>query len=293
MKKSAEEIGFNIFALIVVTVFAILCILPILYTIAGSFTPERELIMGLKLIPEHFTLESYRLVLRDPTAMLRAYGVTIRLVLIGTLCAVIMTTMTAYVLYRRDFKARNALSFFLFFTTLFSGGLVPHYILYCELGLRNTFLSLMLGGVMSVMNIIIVRSYFTGNIPQELIESGKIDGVNDFRIYTSIVLPSSGPIVATIGLMTAIGYWNDWSTAMIYISDSKLYPLQYYLYQIFQNANLKEQMASAGADTSNMVTPKESYKLAMTVFTMGPVILFYPFVQKYFVAGVTIGAVKG
>lgn len=293
MKKTAEEIGFNIFALIVITIFAALCILPILYTISGSFTPEQDLAMGLKLIPERFTLDAYRLVLKDPTAMLRAYGVTIRLVIFGTTLGLFLTTMTAYVLYRRDFKARNALSFFLFFTNLFSGGLVPHYILYCELGLRNTFLALMLGGLLSVMNVIIVRSYFTANIPQELVESGKIDGVNDFKIYTKIILPSSGPILATIGLLTALLYWNDWSTAMIYISDSKLYPLQYYLYRIFQNAELKQKMEAAGASTSAMTTPKESYKLAMTVFTMGPVILFYPFVQKYFVAGVTVGAVKG
>ena len=293
MKKTAEEIGFNIFALIVITIFAALCILPILYTISGSFTPEQDLAMGLKLIPERFTLYAYRLVLKDPTAMLRAYGVTIRLVIFGTALGLFLTTMTAYVLYRRDFKARNALSFFLFFTTLFSGGLVPQYILYCELGLRNTFLALMLGGLLSVMNVIIVRSYFTANIPQELVESGKIDGVNDFKIYTKIILPSSGPILATIGLLTALLYWNDWSTAMIYISDSKLYPLQYYLYRIFQNAELKQKMEAAGASTSAMTTPKESYKLAMTVFTMGPVILFYPFVQKYFVAGVTVGAVKG
>ena len=293
MKKTAEEIGFNIFALIVVTVFALLCILPILYTISGSFTTEQELTMGLKLIPDKFSLAAYKMVLKNPTAMLRAYGVTIRLVAIGTAVGLIFTTMTSYVLYRRDFKARNALSFFLFFTTLFSGGLVPQYILYCELGLRNTFLALLLGGLLSVMNVIIVRSYFTANIPQELVESGKIDGVNDFQIYTRIILPSSGPILATIGLLTALNYWNDWSTAMIYISDNKLYSLQYYLYRIFQSADLKQKMEAAGANTGGMATPKESYKLAMTVFTMGPVILFYPFVQKYFVAGVTVGAVKG
>ena len=249
--------------------------------------------MGLKLIPDKFSLAAYKMVLKNPTAMLRAYGVTIRLVAIGTAVGLIFTTMTSYVLYRRDFKARNALSFFLFFTTLFSGGLVPQYILYCELGLRNTFLALLLGGLLSVMNVIIVRSYFTANIPQELVESGKIDGVNDFQIYTRIILPSSGPILATIGLLTALNYWNDWSTAMIYISDNKLYSLQYYLYRIFQSAELKQKMEAAGANTGGMATPKESYKLAMTVFTMGPVILFYPFVQKYFVAGVTVGAVKG
>ena len=290
MKKSAEEIIFNIFALAFTTLFAILCIFPILLTISGSFTPEQELIRGLKLIPEHWTTAAYRMVLRDPSSMLQAYGVTIRLVVFGTSLSLIITTMTAYVLYRRDFPARNFFAFFFFFTTLFSGGLVPHYVWLSALGLRNTFIVLLISGVFTVFNMIIVRSYFTGNIPQSLVESAKIDGANDFRIYWNIVMPSATPILATVGLLTALAYWNNWSTAAIYISNSKLYPLQYYLYRIFQEAAQQAQLSEIGM--ANGSTPTESYKLAMTVFTMGPVILFYPFVQKYFVSGVTVGAVK-
>ena len=170
--------------------------------------------------------------------------------------------------------------------------MVSYYILMCNLGLRNTFTVLMIGSLLPVMQVIIIRSYFTSNVPQSLVESAKIDGANDFLIYLKIVLPSAGPILATSGLIMALGYWNSWSTAAIYISDRKLYPLQYYLYQIFQEAELAEQMANAGVDMGSVGTPKESYKLAMTVFTMGPVVLFYPFVQKFFVSGVTIGAVK-
>lgn len=292
MKRTLEKTIFDIVALIITTGFALLCILPILLTISGSFTPERELLRGMKLIPETWTLDAYRLVFKNSTALFRAYGVTIRMLIFGTGVGLFLTSMTAYTLYRRDFRIRNVLSFYFFFTTLFSGGLVSHYILLCNLGLRNTFLVLVIGNLFPIMNMIIMRSYFTSNIPQSLIESAKIDGAGDFLIYLRIVLPSAGPILATVGLMMAIAYWNNWSTAAIYISNRKLYPLQYYLYQIFQEAELSAQMAQAGVDVGSVGTPKESYKLAMTVFTMGPVVLFYPFVQRFFVSGVTVGAVK-
>lgn len=289
-QKSIETVLFNIFAISFATLFSILCLLPILLTVSGSFTPEQELLRGLKLIPNSFTTAAYQMVVKDFDAMINAYGVTIKLVVIGTALSLLITTMTAYVLYRRDFPARNFFAFFFFFTTLFSGGLVPHYVWYSEIGLRNTFTVLLIVSVFSVFNMIVVRSYFTANIPQSLVESARIDGAGDFRIYFSIVLPAAGPILATVGLLTALAYWNNWSTAMIYITNSKLYPLQYYLYRVFQEAELRMQMSEMGQAAGS--SPTESYKLAMTVFTMGPVVLFYPFVQKYFVSGVTVGAVK-
>ncbi len=290
MKKTKEYIIFNIFAITIATLFAIVCILPILYTISGSFTSERELYRGLSLIPREFSLEAYKLVLKNPADMLNAYKITILLVVVGTALSILLVTMTSYVLYRKDFKYRNICTFYLFFTTLFSGGMVPIYILMSELHLRNTFAVLVLSGVFSVFNVIVARTYFTSNVPISLVESAKIDGANDFTIYLKIVMPSATPIIATIGLLVALGYWNDWRTAMLYINDKSLYPLQYYLYQIFQTAEMQQQMAEVGLSTQQL--PKEGYKLAMTVFTMGPVVLFYPFVQKYFVSGMTIGAVK-
>lgn len=224
--------------------------------------------------------------------MLNAYKVTLIITFVGTFLCLLITSMTAYVLYRKDFKYRNQFSFYFFFTTLFSGGLVPGYILMCTLGLRDTYAALIIGGgIFGVTNMIIMRTYFTSNVPMAIIESAKIDGANDFRIYLSGVLPLSAPILATIGLLSALAFWNSWQPAMMYISDKKLIPLQYYLYRIFQSAALEDKMMEAGMASSG-TTPTESYKLAMTVFTMGPVVLFYPFVQKYFVSGVTIGAVK-
>lgn len=291
MKKSSEEIIFNIVALTVTTLFAFACLLPIWLTVSGSFTSERAIYQGLRLIPAEFSLEAYKLILKTPGDMINAYKVTIIIVAVGTALGLILTSMTAYVLYRKDFKYRNGFAFFYFFTTLFSGGLVPSYVLTCTLGLRNTYTVLIISGVFSVFNMIVMRTYFTGNIPQALVESAKIDGADDFRIYASIIMPSAGPILATIGLLLALAYWNNWNTAMLYIDEKGLYPLQYYLYRIFQSVQMSIIMREAGIATQQL--PQEGYKLAMTVFTMGPVILFYPFVQKYFVAGVTIGAVKG
>lgn len=292
MKKTTEEIIFNIIALTLCTIFALACILPILYTVSGSFTSNIAISDGLRLIPKEFSLEGYRMIFLAPEKMLRAYGVTILLVIFGTILGLATTTATSYVLYRKDFKYRGFVSFFFFFTTLFSGGQVPGYVLACALGLRDTFTVLLISGFFSVMNMIIMRTYFTGNIPLSLVESAKIDGANDLRIYWSIVLPAATPILATIGLLTALGYWNGWSTARIYISNPNLYPLQYYLYKVFDEAQAQRDLVEVGqADLATI--PTETYKMAMTVFTMGPVVLFYPFVQKYFVSGVTIGAVKG
>ena len=293
MKRNLEKTLFDIFALTFTTLFAALCILPILLTISGSLTPERELLLGLKLIPNEWSLDAYRMIFRNSTALVRAYGVTIRLILIGVPVGLLLTSLTAYVLYRKDFKARNAITFYFFFTTLFNGGLVAHYVLCSALGLRNTETILWIQGILPVMNMVVMRTYFTSNIPQSLVESAKIDGANDFRIYWNIVLPAAGPILATIGLLKTLTLWNNWSAAAIYISDAKKYPLQYYLQQIFQESNLAAKAAEAGMDFGDRELPGESFKLAMTVFTMGPVVLFYPFVQRFFVSGITVGAVKG
>ena len=292
MKKSFEEIIFNVVALSVTTLFAIICIFPVLLTISGSFTSEEAIYRGLKLMPEEVSLDAYKMVFASPDAMLNGYKTTIFLVVVGTALCLIITSMTAYVLYRKDFKYRNVFSFFFFFSTLFSGGLVPSYILNCALGLRNTYTVLVLSGVFSVFNVILMRTYFTGNIPQTLIESGKIDGAGDFKIYKDIVLPSAGPILATVGLITALSYWNSWQPAMLYIDDPKMYTLQYYLQKLFNEASASNAQMDQAANQFKQV-PAEGYKLAMTVMTMGPVVLFYPFVQKYFVSGVTVGAVKG
>lgn len=178
-QKSIETVLFNIFAISFATLFSILCLLPILLTVSGSFTPEQELLRGLKLIPNSFTTAAYRMVVKDFDAMINAYGVTIKLVVIGTALSLLITTMTAYVLYRRDFPARNFFAFFFFFTTLFSGGLVPHYVWYSEIGLRNTFTVLLIVSVFSVFNMIVVRSYFTAILEKVPVIEMPVEQVSD------------------------------------------------------------------------------------------------------------------
>lgn len=293
MKKTLEYKVFNIVSIILVTSFALICLIPLVLTLSGSLTSDRELFGGLKLIPENPTLESYRQILRNGMDVGRAYLNTIGLTVIGTVVSMLLTSMTSYVLYRRDFKAKGFFSFYFYFTTLFSGGLIPAYLLNTALGLKDTYLVLLFSGLLSNTQIIIVRSFMTSNVPQSLIEAAKIDGAGDFKIFYKIVFPSIGSILATIALLTALGYWNNWYTASIYIQDPNKYPLMYYLQKIFRDAATREKLLEKGAlETGNLKSVGESFKMAMTVVTMGPVVLFYPFFQRFFVSGVTIGAVK-
>ena len=198
--------------------------------------------------------------------------------------------MAAYVLYRKDVKYRNALAFFLYFTTLFQGGLAPYYIIVSRMmHLKNTPFVLLLVPMFQVFHILILRNYLN-SIPDSLFEAAKIDGAGDFAIFIRVILPLSKPALAAVGLFTALIYWNDWWTAMMFVEKEAYAPLQFVLYQILSSVNVAANMVN------NMATvdmPKESLKLAMTVISTGPILLLYPFVQKYFVKGITMGAVKG
>jgi putative aldouronate transport system permease protein len=295
MRKSSDVKLFNGISYTLITVIAVLCLIPFLLVVVGSFTDEQEIVAnGFSLFPAKFSLEAYRTALKDPIAILRAYGVTISLTVIGTAIGLFTVAMTAYVLQRKDFKWRNKFSFFFYFTTLFSGGLVPWYILMNRyLDLKDSYLALLLPPMLSVFNIILMKSYL-GGIPKALTEAAKIDGAGDFEIFWKIILPLSKPALATVGLFIAIGYWNDWYNCMLFINNEKLYSLQYYLYKIVNNVEAyKTIIAQTGGSVgSNISMPSESLKMALTVIVTGPIILLYPFIQKYFVSGITIGAVK-
>lgn len=298
MKKSKDIKVFNILSYTLIALVAIICLIPFLMVVVGSFTAEKEIIAnGFSFFPKELSLEAYKTALKEPMAILRAYGVTASLTIIGTAIGLFIVAMTAYVLQRKDFKWRNKVSFFFYFTTLFSGGLVPWYILMVKyLGLKDSYLSLLLPPLLSVFNIIIMKSYMSG-IPQALTESAKIDGAGDFTIFMKVILPLVKPALATIGMFIALGYWNDWYNSMLFINNENLYSLQYYLYKIVNNIEAyKTILAQAGGGTSLGSTinmPSESLKMALTIIVTGPIILVYPFIQKYFVSGVTIGAVKG
>lgn len=241
---------------------------------------------------QNFSTEGYKIVFKSPEAVLSAYGVTTFVTVAGTVLAILITTMTGFVLSRPDFPWRNGFSFFFFFTTLFNGGLVPWYLLCTQtLKFTNHLYALILPGLFSVWNMIIAKSFMKG-IPYELVESAKVDGASEWLIYFRIMVPLSKPLIATLSLFTALGYWNDWYNCMLFMSTGGTWNLQYTLQNILNSSEALKRIASMTGMQVGQV-PTEGLKLSMTVIATGPIILLYPFLQKYFVKGMTIGAVKG
>lgn len=273
--------------------FAILCLIPFLIVIGSSLTSESYIIRnGYSMWPKEWSFESYRTIFESPMAILRAYGVTILVTVVGTALSVFLNTMAGYVLQRKDFEWRNKLSFFYFFTTLFSGGLMPWYIMCVRyLHMKDTIWALILPGIVSVWNILLVKGFMAG-VPFEMTESAKIDGAGDFTIFLKLIWPLSKPVIATIALFTALTYWNDWYHSMLFINNDHLYSLQYQLYKLINDAKALRQIAAESGMVIDTV-PIESMKMALTVVVTGPIVLLYPFVQKYFIKGLTLGAVKG
>lgn len=292
IKLTTSRIIFNIISYLSLTFIALLCLLPFIMLISGSFTSEQAIrFEGYSIFPREFTTEAYEMIFKYPEKILKAYGVSIFITVIGTIAGLFFLTMTAYVISRKDFKYRNVISFYFYFTTLFNGGMVCTYIFYIQyLHLKDNLLALILP-MMNVFYLLIMRSFIAA-IPVALIESAKIDGAGEFRIFIQIILPLLKSGLATIGLFIALGYWNDWYNAMLYLNSEEKYPLQYMLYNMLQKQEAMAQMASqVGRRVENL--PTSGLKLAMAVVATGPIVLLYPFVQKYFVKGITIGSVKG
>ncbi len=298
IKKGADVITLNIISYTFCTIIALMCLIPFIMIISGSFSSENAILQnGFSILPQDFSLEAYKTVFKEPMVVVKAYATTITLTIIGTALALLLQTMTAYVLTRKDFGWRNGFSFFFYFTTLFSGGLVPFYVLMTgTLRLNDNYLALLLPLLFSVYNLLIMKSYITG-LPDSLIDAAKIDGCGEFRILFQIVMPLIKPALATVGLFVALAYWNDWYNAMLYIKSPDKYPLQYFLYQQVNNIEAYKKMiannAVSGSAISSVSLPSQTLKMALTIVVTGPIILLYPFVQRYFVQGITIGAVKG
>lgn len=284
---------FNILGYTFVIIVALLCLTPFIMLISGSFTSEQAITnYGYGILPRDFNTSAYQLLFKYPEDLIRAYGVTVFITAVGTGVGLFVTSMAAYVLSRRDFRYRNQMAFFFYFTTLFSGGMVAIYIFFIRyLYLKDSFLSLILPLMINVFYLLIMRN-FISTIPASISESAKIDGANDFVIFTRLILPLSKASLATIGLFLALDYWNDWYNAMLYLTDFKKYPLQYLLYNMLSQSEAMNRV-SAASNIAKSSLPTQSLKLAMSVIATGPIILVYPFVQKYFVKGITIGSVKG
>jgi putative aldouronate transport system permease protein len=268
------------------------CLIPLILIISASFTDEIALTrQGYRLVPSEFSTQAYDLIFRNPQTILRAYVVTIFTTTVGTIIALIMMSLLAYPLSRPDFVLRKPLSFFVFFTMLFNGGLVPYYILMTQyLHVQDTIYALLLPHFVVVFYVLILRTYFAA-LPTELIDAARVDGAGEVRIFISVALPLAKPALATIGLFTALNYWNDWVTPLYFIRDADLYPLQYLLYIIQSNTEAM-RLQSAVGNISVGVVPTQTARMAMAVLATGPAALFFLFFQRYLVRGITLGAFK-
>ena len=294
IRKDKSAVVITVVTYILVTLFCIMCILPFWMIITSSFATEDSIRRtGFTLWPTDFSTYSYELLFRSPDQMIGAYVVTIGLTVVGTLIGLFIVSMTGYALQRRDFPYRNGIMFYIYFTSLFSAGLVPFYLLITNLlNLRDSYFAILLPLLMSPWLIVLMKN-FVKAIPHEITESGKIDGAGDFRIFYSLILPNMKPALATIGLFLALSYWNEWYLSSLFLTTKVEYrPLQYHLYNVINKvASLKNSIAGSNVVITDL--PGETLKMATAVIATGPIILLYPFVQKYFVAGLTVGAVKG
>lgn len=277
------------------SIYSVICLIPIILVVMISFTDEKALEQfGYSLFPKELSVSAYKFIFQDPSQIVRAYGITIFVTIAGTILSLIMTAMYAYPISRKDFKYKNFFSFYVYFTMLFSGGLVPWYILYSRyLHLKDTIWVLIIPYLINAFNLLVMRTYFSNNIPSSIIESAKIDGASEIRIFVQIVIPLAKPVFATIGLFSTLTYWNDWWLSLIFIVDDKKVNLQYLMNRILRTIQYisqnKSQMGGSVMDT----IPTESVRMAMCVIGMGPILFAYPFFQKYFIKGLTVGAVKG
>lgn len=280
--------------------FVVLCaavLYPFLLLVGVSFSEERDIALyGYRLLPKNFSLNGYAYVFKNPGAILNAYKVTIFYSVVGTFCTLLFTAMYAYPLTRKYLPGRKFLSFYLYFTMLFGGGLVPSYILNTQyLHLGNNILIYILPGLVSGYNVFMMRTFFQG-LPEEMFESMKLDGANHYNIFFRTVIPLSKPVIAAVGVTTLLGKWNDWYTSMIYITKEELISLQYFLQRILSNMELLKSMGEIDPSIAAALgknVPSETARMAMAVIVAGPALFVFPFFQKYFVKGLTIGAVKG
>ncbi|GMK42225.1 sugar ABC transporter permease [Paenibacillus sp. CCS19] len=278
-----------------VSLFSLSCLFPFIMVISGSLSTEKDIVnFGYSLWPKHITFDSYRILLLGSNRILDAYVVSIIVTVVGTILSLFVTSMGAYVMARRSFKYRNILSVYVIITMLFNGGLVPWYIICVNyLHLKDTMWALILPPLANAFNMFLIRNFML-SIPEDLHESAKIDGAGELRIYSRLIMPLALPVLATVGLFVALGYWNDWFLGLMFVDKQELQPLQLLLRTLISNVEfLKSSSNAAAMQRISAQIPSESIKMALTVITIGPIIFLYPFLQRYFVKGLMVGAVKG
>ncbi len=286
----------RVFQIILCVILSLLClaiIFPFWLLVSTSLTSPEALVEGYQVIPNPVDWGAYEFVFANPDSIFQAYKITFFVSVIYMVLSVLLMAMCAYPLARKKLKGRSAISFYLYFTSLFSGGLVPTYLLVARtFHLNDTIWVYIILGLISPWYVFMIRTFFQG-IPEEIIESATIDGASEYTIFFRMIIPLSKPVIASIALFMFLGKWNDWNTALIYITNSELYSLQYLLQKMMRDLDLMKQMAQMGVSTVEMNVPGETIRMAMAVVVAGPALLVFPFFQKYFVKGLTVGSVKG
>ena len=291
------EKTFHYVALTVMILLMIFCVVPLILMIMVSFSAESALSKGYRFFPSELSIDAYAFMWAKRLTILRAYGLTIVVTVIGTISSLVMSSLFAYPLSRKDFKPRNVIAFILFFTMLFNGGMTASYIVWTRLfHIKNTLWAYLLpGSLMSGMNVMMVRNYFNANVPYTIIEAARLDGARDFKIYSKIMVPLSKPIMTTIGLFSALGYWNNWSAGLYYITNTKLFTIQVYLKKIMDSISFLKTTDLQGEqiELARRSLPTEGARMAIAIIALIPVLVAYPFVQQELIKGMVIGGVKG
>jgi putative aldouronate transport system permease protein len=288
---------FKIIAIVVLSAIALCAFLPFLLIVSTSFTSERSIVRdGYGFIPHELSLDAYTYMFAQSSVIFRAYAVSIGVTAVGTAVSVLLTTMLAYPMSRSDFKYRNLFSFLVFFTLLFSGGVVPAYMMWTRVfHITNSYLALIVPTyLLSGFNVLMVRNYYKFSIPAALVESAQIDGASELRIFFNIMMPLAVPVNVTIGLMTGLAYWNDWINALYYISKPQFFGIQNLLIRMMNNLQfLTSGQANGLVNGAAVDIPTNAVRMSMAVIGILPIVIGYPFLQKYLTKGVVVGAVKG
>lgn len=288
----------NILFNLIFIISSLVCVVPVLFVLSISLSPEKSIQdLGYHLIPKAVSLESYRFLLKQGTVIMRALGISLFVTVIGTALGVLLTTTMGYVISRPQYKLKGLFTWIVFIPMVFNGGIVTSYFVNTNLlGLKNSVWAYILPLAVSSFNVIICKTFFRSTIPDSLVESAKIDGASQLRIFFRIVLPISLPVLATIGLFLSFSYWNDWFQAMLYIDDIKMNSLQALLTKIMDNVDyLSRNSATMGVSSAELARsmPKEGARMAIATIIVIPIACAYPFFQRYFISGLTVGAVKG
>jgi len=294
---SRDEKIFARTSAILLAIFALLSISPFILVVVSSISSTESLISnGYSFFPESLSLDSYAYMAAQGKIILRAYAVSLFVTIVGTLISLVITTMLAYPLSRKDFKFRNLFTFLVFFSLLFNGGVVPSYIMWTKVfEIKNTVWALIFPTyLMFGINVLLVKSYFERVVPKDLIEAAQIDGAGELTIFTKVMIPLSTPVITTVGMFTALAYWNDWINGLYYINDPALYGVQQLLIRILNNiAFLRSGAAASTVGNVVISLPGESIRMALAVIGILPILVIFPLLQKYLVRGIAIGAVKG